>query len=208
MTGTDRASLWSITINNPTEEDRKALREHPSFVKMVKYQDEVGEEGTLHIQGAVQTGQVRFSAIKKWLPRAHIEVARNKQALLNYVEKTDTALPNTHVVIQADYLTMDAALKKIAEHQMDYGEWLKTASSSKAAKDRCFEKEEFWAAVRRILLEMPKAVGLFTNPQLERAWVNTRSVWIELLEKDRQTDRQDVSDGASEISPDESNAIV
>lgn len=167
-----------------------ALKEHPTFVKMVKYQDEIGDEGTLHIQGAVQTTQVRFSAIKKWLPRAHIEVARNKKALLNYVEKEDTAVPNTQVVIQADYLSMDVALKEIAKYQMDYMEWVKRSQVSKRAKDGAFEKDEFWNAVRKILVEKPKAVGLFTNPQLERAWIHTRSVWIDLLEKDRQTDRQ------------------
>lgn len=189
---TERAALWSITINNPTQEDRDALKAYPSFVKKVMYQDEIGEEGTLHIQGAVQTAQVRFAAIKKWLPRAHIEVARNKQALLNYVQKEDTAVPNTQVVVQADYLSMDAALMEIAKHQKDYGEWLQTTSASRRAKDGAFEKEEFWSAVRAILMEKPKAVGLFTNPQLERAWVNTRPVWVALLEKDRQTDRQRV----------------
>lgn len=189
-TTAERASVWSITINNPTPDDRMALKEHPSFVKMVKFQDEIGEEGTPHIQGAVQTTQVRFSAMKKWLPRAHIEVARNKQALLNYVEKTETAVPNTQVVIQADYLSMDAALKEIAKHQMDRGEWVTRVSIQAAVKEHAFEKAEFWNAVNKILLEKPKAVGLFTNPQLERAWVHTRRVWVDLLEKDRQTDRQ------------------
>lgn len=169
-----------------------ALKEHPSFVKMVKYQDEIGEQGVLHIQAAVQTTQVRFSAMKKWLPRAHIEVARNKQALLNYVEKADTAVPNTQVVIQADYLSMDSALKAIAEHKMDWYEWSQGVGRNNV-KEHAFEKYEFWNAVKKILREKPKAVGLFTNPQLERAWVHTRSVWIDLLEKDRQTDRQNAS---------------
>lgn len=197
----DRAAWWSITINNPTQADRDALKEHPSFVKMVKYQDEIGEEGTPHIQGAVNTAQVRFSAMKKWLPRAHIEAARNKQALLNYVEKEETAVPNTQVVVQADYLSMDVALKEIAKHQRDYSQWLKTTGLSRRTKENAFEKEEFWNAVRIILREKPKAVGLFTNPQLERAWVNTRQVWIELLEKDRQTDRQNAILDAEKESP-------
>jgi len=38
----------------------------------------------------VTTPQVRFSAVKKVFPRAHIEIARNKQALAKYVHKEET----------------------------------------------------------------------------------------------------------------------
>lgn len=192
-TSKERASWWSITINNPTEEDRNRLAKQnlPSFVKSIRCQDEVGDEGTLHIQGAVNTTQTRFSAMKLWLPRAHIEVARNREALLNYVQKQETAVAGTRqVVIQADYLTMDKALLAIASHQMDFTEWFNTESLENKRKDHAFEKQEYWRAVRLILQNQPKAVGLFTNPQLERAWVNTRGVWIDLLKLDRQTDRQ------------------
>lgn len=180
-----RSSWWSITINNPTDDDRLRLKDFPSFVKMVKCQDEVGESGTLHIQGAVNTAQTRLSALKEWLPRAHIEVARDKQALLKYVEKTETAVPNTQVVVQADYLSMDSALLAIASHHSE----LREHPDAGHLKPGEFQKWEFWRAVRIILRDKPKLVGLLTNPQLERAWVNTRDVWIELL--DRQTDRQD-----------------
>lgn len=181
-----RASWWSITINNPTEEDRTRLREHPSFVKMLKYQDEEGKEGTLHIQGAVQTAQVRASAMKVWLPRAHIEVARDKQALLKYVEKAETAVAGTQVVVKADYLAMDSALLAIAINRPSYTEF----KYSHRPKEHEFESWEYWRAVNEILQEKPKMVGLFTNPQLLRAWIHTRSVWIRSLYLDRQTDKE------------------
>lgn len=94
-----KAIWWSITINNPTEEDRSRLTSPPEWVQRVIRQDEQGEgEGTLHIQGAVQCrGQQRFSRIKEWLPRAHIEAARNVQALQEYVKKENTAVPGTQV---------------------------------------------------------------------------------------------------------------
>jgi len=38
----------------------------------------------------VKTPQVRFSAVKKAFPRAHIEVARNPAALATYVSKEET----------------------------------------------------------------------------------------------------------------------
>lgn len=84
-----RATVWSITINNPTEQDMSPTL--PAGWAM-SGQIEQGEEGTTHYQGMVTTPQVRFSAVKKIFPRAHIEVARNKQALANYVHKDDTRL--------------------------------------------------------------------------------------------------------------------
>jgi len=89
-----RASCWSITINNPTEEDDvtiAALKRMPWFIEF-KSQLEKGAEGTPHIQGMLRTSQQRFSAIKKALPRAHIEIARNSAALTAYVAKEDTRL--------------------------------------------------------------------------------------------------------------------
>jgi len=90
----ERASCWSITINNPTEEDDvtiAALKRMPWFIEF-KSQLEKGAEGTPHIQGMLRTSQQRFAAIKKALPRAHIEIARNSAALNAYVSKEDTRL--------------------------------------------------------------------------------------------------------------------
>jgi len=53
-------------------------------------QYEQGEEGTRHFQGMLKTPQVRFSQVKKAFPRAHIEVARNREALALYVNKQET----------------------------------------------------------------------------------------------------------------------
>ena len=53
-------------------------------------QYEQGDNGTRHFQGMLTTPQVRFSAVKKVYPRAHIEIARNKKALSQYVDKEET----------------------------------------------------------------------------------------------------------------------
>lgn len=55
-------------------------------------QIEKGKEGTVHYQGMLTTPQVRFSQVKKVIPRAHIELAKNKSALQNYVSKEDTRI--------------------------------------------------------------------------------------------------------------------
>lgn len=91
---TIKGSHWSITINNPTEADHQIISQLPmnKFVKLWKGQLEKGENGTEHIQGMLQTEYIRFSAIKKLFPRAHIEKAKNVLALSNYVEKEDTRI--------------------------------------------------------------------------------------------------------------------
>lgn len=87
----DRGTCWSITINNPTDAD------YPSQEKLppgwtYEGQLEEGEQGTRHYQGMVKTPQVRFTAVKKLFPRAHIELAKNPTALKKYVHKAETRL--------------------------------------------------------------------------------------------------------------------
>lgn len=88
--GSERATCWSITINNPTEGELTPTL--PAGWKLTG-QMEVGEEkGTEHYQGMLTTPQIRFTAVKKVFPRAHIEVAKNRVALARYVHKEDTRL--------------------------------------------------------------------------------------------------------------------
>lgn len=88
ITGTtSRATCWSLTINNPLATDYEVSL--PPNWKLTG-QLEKGKEGTMHYQGALITPQVRFSAVKKVFPKAHIEAAKNKAALMNYVHKDDT----------------------------------------------------------------------------------------------------------------------
>jgi len=83
---TERHSSWSITINNPTDDEVKV--DNPGWKLEGQY--EIGKEGTRHFQGYLKTPQCRFSAIKKAFPRAHIEPARNAEALKKYVHKDET----------------------------------------------------------------------------------------------------------------------
>lgn len=76
-----RARAWCFTVNNPTEEDRAWLGNVD--VRYIVYGDEVGEEGTPHIQGYVEfVNQKTLASLKKVMPRAHFEQRRgtSKQA--------------------------------------------------------------------------------------------------------------------------------
>lgn len=98
---TDSGRFWSITINNPTEDDIQKYQTLATlhWVQDVAGQIEIGKEGTRHIQAMLTTKKVRFSQVKKALPRAHIEIARSPQALAKYVQKEETrveSMPNQH----------------------------------------------------------------------------------------------------------------
>lgn len=85
---TDRATCWSITINNPEKTDYEIPL--PVGWKLEGQLEKGEETGTLHYQGMLKTSQVRFSAVKRVFPKAHIEVARNPTALKKYVNKEET----------------------------------------------------------------------------------------------------------------------
>lgn len=78
----DRSRYWSLTINNPTQEDEEAIALARQRGWKVEGQKEVGKEGTPHYQLCLDCSQQqRFSAVKKAFPRAHIEAAKSVVAL-------------------------------------------------------------------------------------------------------------------------------
>ena len=110
---TARATCWSITINNPTKEE--TAPNLPAGWKL-EGQIEVGAEGTEHFQGMLCTPQVRFSAVKRHLPRAHIEIARDKNALQAYIHKVETRVREIH---QSAGYTVFALQDKVLERWDD-----------------------------------------------------------------------------------------
>jgi len=87
-----RSTNWSVTINNPIKADEENINLARQKGWSVEGQLEQGDNGTPHYQLIVKTPQMRFSALKKAFPRAHIEIAINVQALENYVKKDDTRI--------------------------------------------------------------------------------------------------------------------
>jgi len=66
---------WCYTLNNYTEEERDALRSLKSTYHVFGY--ERGVEGTPHLQGYVQFQNAKtLSAVKKLIPRAHLEARK------------------------------------------------------------------------------------------------------------------------------------
>lgn len=72
-----RSKGWCFTINNPTDEDDRAVARLPTHSDYGIAGRETGEGGTAHYQGYVRfTYQTSLSRVKALLPRAHIEAQR------------------------------------------------------------------------------------------------------------------------------------
>lgn len=70
---------YCFTINNHTDEDTQLLKklELDPKLRYLIYGEEVGENGTPHLQGYVYFhNAIGFSSLKKHLPRAHLEVCK------------------------------------------------------------------------------------------------------------------------------------
>lgn len=89
-TNNKRARGWAFTINNPEKDMIEKLK--AMFINdELACQEETGKEGTKHIQGVVWFKNARtFNSMKKKLPRAHLEIGKNKKALFNYCTKEET----------------------------------------------------------------------------------------------------------------------
>lgn len=116
----ERATCWSVTINNPVKSDEENinLARQKSGWK-VYGQLEKGEFGTPHYQLMVTTPQVRFAAIKKAFPRSHIEVARDRTALSKYVQKEETRV--SEISSQSLYPSMSKVMSWYGEFFEQYG---------------------------------------------------------------------------------------
>lgn len=193
---TVRASWWSVTINNPTELDRQTVHgPAPRWVRIIKGQDEIGESGTLHLQMALNTAQVRMSQVKQWLPRAHIEAARNANALANYVSKDKTAVANSqfeHNYYDTNSQSMPDVLMLIAEvanTELTAKRMAVNVDTGKVdmKKEEAY-KQEFWDAVAIVVGNNENLIQTLTMPSYEKAWVKTRNVWLLKVQVDRQTE--------------------
>lgn len=70
-----QGTRWCFTLNNYTEEEYRSVISIPS--KYIIVGKEVGEGGTPHLQGfVVFTGAKRLNAVRRLIPRAHLELAR------------------------------------------------------------------------------------------------------------------------------------
>lgn len=112
-----RATCWSVTCNLKTVSRTSVdscIESARSLGWGVEGQLERGAEGTEHYQLMVKTPQVRFSALKRIFPTAHIEPARNRSALEQYVHKEDSRVEALKT-IEVSFLTYPMVRNKFFE---------------------------------------------------------------------------------------------
>lgn len=186
---TERATCWSVTINNfiPADLENIALARQRGW--KVDGQPERGEQGTPHLQLAVRTPQVRFSQVKKAFPRAHIEVARNPAALAKYVVKTSTRsgiLPES----QSRYPSFSTTWKLIYEELADI---VGGPAEDDIPWDSLSEKKRltyFDQAMDRLIFKGYYVDSFAMNPQCRGLFARFPRALLTRAYVDRQTDRQ------------------
>jgi len=102
MTGI-MSAFWSMTINHPTDTDWVLVKmPRPDFIRVLIHTEEVGAEGTPHIQAWFKLQrQQRLSYVKKLFPRGHFKALTSDEYNLNsmlYAQKTDETTAGPSVI--------------------------------------------------------------------------------------------------------------
>jgi len=219
----DRATCWSVTINNPVESDEEHINSARQKGWKVDGQLEKGEkDGTPHYQLIVRTPQVRFSAVKKAFPRAHIEIARNPTALASYCKKEDTreaSLPDRSSLYpsQDQVLNMFVAWVRV---QQDRPNMDKEGYTIKADGETWLIYFDKWVndvAIGKHFLRIEtmavnpatrSAIKRYMNGIYQRHMKEQNAKTMAEMDADSQTDRQtvtfsvaeDIQDGTEEVN--------
>ncbi len=88
-----RCRSWCFTLNNHTDEHFVSLSHLNSEYKIKKiiFQEEIGKNGTPHLQGVIQFhNQFLFSKLKELYPTAHWEPCRSLKGSIKYCSKEET----------------------------------------------------------------------------------------------------------------------
>ena len=135
------ATYWSVTINNPTENDYVIVRQpHTNHIREIVWTPEVGEDGTPHIQAFVRLQRnATMGMMKKLYPRAHLKPAVKDDYILNaerYAQKNDATTVGAHTITLVDPIpAVDTLLYRVLTLTLDAdgcgedGRWSKTPSS-------------------------------------------------------------------------------
>lgn len=178
-----RFSVWSVTINNPTPADEEDIALARQKGWTVDGQLEKGENGTPHYQLIVRSGQQRFGTIKKAFPRAHIEGARNVEALAQYVKKEETRvgeLPQSNELYPSLQKLWDLMAEFIQEFNLEQ-RWYDAAPEGKL--------ELFDEFIRHTIEQGYVVETMAANPQT-RSCVKLYGENIYIRSLRRRTDRQ------------------
>jgi len=170
----DKSQCWCFTLNNWTIEEYEKILAFPCDYIIVG--KEVGAEGTPHLQGYIRKqSQIRFNALKKLMPRAHIEIARlspenNIQYCSkdkNYVEIGQRPVgqgKRTDIEIVRDVLKATGRISKVVEIAVNLQQ-IKTAETiiKYIEPKRDFKPNVIWIYGASGLGKTRRALDLFPD---------------------------------------------
>lgn len=184
----DRDNKWGFTAY---EHQWQYFETMPEIVAEWGWQTETcPTTDRKHYQGWMRLKrQARFAQMAKLFPGVHIEMADNLTALQAYCRKEDTAVPGSavHESSQSKAMSMADALIVLATHVPYIPPYTIYDDVTPKKLHERYENE-FWCAVREVLTIDPQSVGLWTQPQYMRAWINLRTVYLDLAREKAEFD--------------------
>lgn len=200
-----RATTWSLTLwhapkGNVTKErwDEYIARAIQSNIGWrIEGQQEKGDQSEgVHYQLLLKTPQTRWSAIVKWFPTGHVEPAKNKFALQNYVHKDETR--------DGEFKTVENKFLSWKDVRDKFFEWW--VSNHEEMPDKVvseFDKMEAWDKFIGLSIQEGMEVDVIgVNPQyrscIQRYWrsyvlreIDKRQTMS--VDKTRQTDTEEIN---------------
>lgn len=199
----EQYTYWSITINNPDENDMLIIRNpNDKYIRQCVWTPEQGEDGTDHIQAWVRLQRNQtFSFVKKLYPRAHIRNCQKDEYNENtqqYAQKNDETTQGMHTISINDPLPANDTLlyqvvyqaferipdieKKVIDYYMDHHD----DHHMKPVHPRVFYVERqlqfkdmyFDAIERQMILEKARLEKVFISPVYEKM---KSKYWKEIL---------------------------
>jgi len=171
MSSKIRGTFWSVTIYPKEQEDLLLAVEEVEKLRSESVHIIPGwilygqvemcpKTNRYHLQGALKTPQVSWEAVKKifWLHHPHIEVCKDKAALMRYVNKTDSRVaslaPANNIPSLFEY--SDEMSKRMPTRQLLREQW-----------EQAIERVLRSARINQIELPLPGTLSQFAYSHLE-----------------------------------------
>lgn len=183
---TKRARRHHLTLNNPTEEEWNSVEElPPDHLVRATFVNEVGAEGTPHIQGYVHLVNGKtMSALKTWLgsQRWHIEVCKGtdyenrnyclKETMKDSLGDGDACTPTPRIVEYGDEPT----------EELKGGPWdniLEMVENGESLLDICKEHPAIaircQSAISKLIAQVEMAEARWRDVKVSYIWGPTAS---------------------------------
>jgi len=166
----EQYTYWSVTINNPEENDYLIMRNPNSkYVRALVWTPEVGAEGTEHIQAWVRLQRNQSLAfVKKLYPRSHLKHCDKdayNENCYQYAQKNDeTTAGNHHIELNDPLPAVDSILYKVLDKA-----WDDMLESNKDLAERSVADKGIYDVIQAITLKR-----LYTD-SVEREMIMERS---------------------------------